>query len=421
MSFSVSLYNFTKKRNSTARPTTPVITETGEIKEDFTPLNFEMTFSFSDNGRIPVYNYAYVPNFSRYYYITDWVYVAGLWRGAFTVDVLATYKSDILASNQFVARCASEKQTGLPDTAYPTIGGSNRGLSGDVTVNQSSFWGADFEDGTFVVGILGNTNRNIGCVTYYAFSSVGFNALMDELLTDISWANISVSEISTGLQKALINPLQYITSVVWLPINAVNFIVNSGAPNSDLTQSIKVGWWVFSIASSNSYARVLYNPTSFGWDYVQKKYYIALDKHPQSVTRGEWLTLSPYSKYVFTFLPFGQFELDTTELYGFEYFGFDVRVHSYNGDAILTMYAAHDNQGTSDKVLQVVNANVGVQIPIGQIALDIGNLDSALTSTALMGATEIANYLSNAPVEAVSSPATKPTKHSSSTHSGNNR
>lgn len=406
----VLLYSFAKNRNSTARPTGTPTQLDGDIKGDFTPLNFEITFRFDTASDIPAYNYAYISAFDRYYYITDWVFVGGLWRGAFTVDVLATYRNQIFQSTQFVSRCASEKQDGLIDTAYPTISGSNRGIN-ETTETQVQFWGAGFGDGTIVLGVIGNTGANVGSITYYAMATAGYNNLMNALLTDISWANISVTEISANLQKALINPFQYIASVIWLPLNAIQFVTNSGAPQSDITSTIRLGWWDFSISAGGNVARILHNPISLGWDYVTRKSYLELDKHPQSVTRGGWLNLSPYSKYIFTFLPFGRFELDTAELYGFEYLGFDVRVHAYTGDAILTLYAAHDNQGTSDKVIATYNANVGVPLPVGQIALNISNLDSALSSAALMGATEIAqNLASSSPVVAITEPVTDSTK-----------
>ena len=66
----------------------------------------------------------------------------------------------------------------------------------------------------------------------------------------------------------------------------------------------------------------------------------------------------------------------------------------------LMLYASNDNQGNSDKLITTINANVGVPLPIGQISVDIRNIDSALTSAALMGASELAANLSSAPVKA---------------------
>lgn len=424
MAFRVTLYTFQKKRNSTARPLDGVGDAfTGNIKEDFSPLSFSMTFDFGSigNTKIPEYNYAYIEDFKRYYYITDWVFVSGMWRGALTVDVLATYKTQILNSYQFVARAEQVQDGGIIDTACNVKGGSLL-ITNDQTMSVSDFWGAGYDEGTIVIGVIGASGLNVGAVTYYAMGIGGYRNLMNALLDDISWANISVSEISEELQKALINPAQYIVSSIWLPKDAGDFVVRSGAPASDIVTNIKLGWWSFSISAGGNVARILHNPITT-LDYFRVKHYLDIDKHPQFPALGgrperAWLQLAPYSRYTLTFLPFGSFDLDTTELYGYSHLGLDVRVHAYTGDATLTISVARDDQGTGEKVITVISANCGVPLPVGQIALNLGNVDSALTSAAIMGATEIAKDIS-APTVVTGSfdskTRTKPSAHSTTT------
>lgn len=428
MAFQVTLYSFQKKRNSTARPLDGAGTAfTGNIKEDFSPLSFSMTFNLgNDNSEIPPYNYAYIPEFSRYYYITDWVFVSGLWRASLTVDVLATYKTQILNSYQFVTRAEQALPAGIIDTSYVTVGGSKQ-FTTDQTLNPASFWGAGYEDGTIVIGVIGDSGLNVGAVTYYAMGIGGYRNLMNALLDDISWAQISVSEISEELQKALINPAQYIVSSIWLPKNALEFVVNSGAPASDIVTDVKLGWWSFSIRAGGNVARILHNPLTT-LDYFVVRKYLEIDKHPQSVAIQDvqrarpWLQLSPYSRYTLTLLPFGSFDLDTAELYGYSYLEIEIRVHAYTGDATLVLRACTDNQGSGGKVFCTMNANCGVPLPVGQIALNISNMDSALTSAALMGVTEIAQDIS-APAVVTSGSfesktKSKPSAHSKTTHGG---
>lgn len=421
MSVRTRLYRFVKRRNSTARPDGVPAVFDGLIKEDFSPLSFAITFDFGrlGNTEIPKYNYAYVDDFNRYYYITDWVFVSGMWRAAFTVDVLATYKDDILASTQFIARAADSNNPGIIDTVYSTAGGSSM-ITRDQTMTAQQFWGADFDTGTVVAGIINASGKNVGSITYYAFSAEGFTALMNKLLDGISWAGISVSEISEELQKALINPLQYIVSAIWLPVHDETFIGSWGAPAADVVSTINLGWWSFPLGGY--YARILHNPLTV-WDYFTRKVYFQIDKHPQYPAVGNrreraWLQLAPYSRYNLTFLPFGSFDIDTSELYGFSYLGVQARVHSYTGDATLVISAARDDQGTGEKVIQVLNANCGVPLPLGQIALNIGNIDSALTSAAIMGATEIAKDITAPAVVSGSyevKTKTKPSTHSATT------
>lgn len=426
MAFAVKLYKFEKKRNSTACPSSaPTGNFSGNIKEDFTPLAFSMTFDLGSvgNTQIPDYNYAYIENFKRYYYITDWVFVSGLWRASLTVDVLATYKEQILASRQFVARSAQAQAGGVIDTTYLTTGGSNQ-FTTDQTINPTSFWGAGYEDGTIVIGVICNSGLNIGSITYYAFSVPGYRILMSMLLDDISWAQISVSEISEELQKALINPAQYIVSSVWLPKNGIDFVLNSGAPASDIVSDIQIGWWSFSIAGGGAVARILHNPLTT-LDYFVVRKYLEIDKHPQSVEipnvqkARPWLQLSPYSRYTLTILPFGSFDLDTAELYNYSHLEIEIRVHSYTGDATLTLRACTDNQGSGGKVFCIMNANCGVPLPVGQIAINMSNMDSALTSAAIMGVTEIAKDISAPNVVTGSyevKTKSKPSAHSTTTH-----
>ena len=246
---------------------------------------------------------------------------------------------------------------------------------------------------------------------------------MTQLLTGINWAGISTSEISEELQKALVNPLQYVVSAVWLPVHDVTFIGNWGAPASDVVSTIKLGWWDFQL--SGYVARILHNPLTV-WDYFTKKVYFMIDKHPQSLALLDrparpWLQLSPYSRYTLTFLPFGSFDIDSTELYGYNYLGVQVRVHAYNGDATLIISAAQDDQGTGEQIIQIMNANCGVALPIGQISLNIGNFDSALTSAAIMGASEIAKDITAPTVISGmfdSKSNSKPSAHSTTTHRG---
>ena len=54
-------------------------------------------------------NYMYIPLFNRYYFITDISSVANhLWRITSNVDVLMSYKDQILETNAFVARNQNE-------------------------------------------------------------------------------------------------------------------------------------------------------------------------------------------------------------------------------------------------------------------------------------------------------------------------
>lgn len=64
-------------------------------------VNPSLLIEFS--GNISVFNYAHIPSFNRYYYITDIVSVTNnLWRVNCHTDVLMSFKSQILGSMAIV-------------------------------------------------------------------------------------------------------------------------------------------------------------------------------------------------------------------------------------------------------------------------------------------------------------------------------
>lgn len=64
------------------------------------------------------YNYAYIPDFGRYYYITDIEVGNGFIIVNLSVDVLMTYKTAILASEVIVSRQQNQFNTYLADEKF---------------------------------------------------------------------------------------------------------------------------------------------------------------------------------------------------------------------------------------------------------------------------------------------------------------
>lgn len=63
-------------------------------------------------------NYAYIPDFGRYYYIDDIVSVrTGIWRVSMVCDVLMSFKDDILASPAVIDHTEETSITEYMDSA----------------------------------------------------------------------------------------------------------------------------------------------------------------------------------------------------------------------------------------------------------------------------------------------------------------
>ena len=383
----VRLYSgFTKLPNSFKIPDNTVIyTDVqGVIKGDFSPLSPVIRFYTLDPKTLPNSVYCHIPTFSRYYFLR-WAFIDGAWEASATVDAMGSFKSTVLDTSQFVQRSASEKNGDLIDTNYPTMAVSGHGIA---FVTQPDLWGVNFYSGTVVLSCINSTQWNIGANTYYAMSYTSFRALMYALLNSPNWMNIDTSEISEGLQKALINPAQYITSAVWLPIASSVFV--DGGPAADITTTIKFGWWEFNLQSN---IRILHSPTGQD-DSFMRTIRFNVNNHPQALVFGNWLNLSPYTKRTLEFPPFGVVDLDTTDFAQVNTITCRVFVQSYTGDATLYVYAG-DYTGPSEDSLLVMSltGNVGVQLPVGQIAMNIGNYKNALFAGAAVGVDELVSMI----------------------------
>lgn len=64
-------------------------------------------------------NYFYIPKFKRYYFVTDAVATAGMFRLSGRVDVLRSYKSEILISSQIISRQENLQDRYLHDNMIP--------------------------------------------------------------------------------------------------------------------------------------------------------------------------------------------------------------------------------------------------------------------------------------------------------------
>lgn len=99
-----------KKINKTLEPFFPEDTgKTFRVKQDCSILKPEIVLSLDTIGKnYAICNYAYVPQWKRYYFINDITLESdGLIALSMEVDVLMSYKSNILSSKQEVIRSES--------------------------------------------------------------------------------------------------------------------------------------------------------------------------------------------------------------------------------------------------------------------------------------------------------------------------
>lgn len=365
----ITLYRWSKYRNSTKQPPSSAeqVTVTGEFKTGYSILHpvlkLSRTVQFM-GAKNPYWNYAYSDTTHYYYFVRNWVYESGFWVAYLDYDPLASWKSQILDKNYYVLRSSSDFNGDVPDNTYPTTGATPT----ITTSNMPNFPWLNLGNGCYIMAVVNDLGTSSGAITYYVIEPQQMSTLFNKLLSSISWANISATEISQQLQKALINPLQYIVSLQWLPYASSDIL---GKTNREL----RVGWWTI---DSGSWPTI----SSFS-SIATSSFSLSIPKHPQAASRGNYLNLSPYSKYQFTMYPFGVFDIDTTDLIGYSTLYGYVDTEPLSGVSYLFL-----STGSKNNAFRKVKTQIGVQIPLAQINVNLSALTSgtSLITSALAGA-----------------------------------
>lgn len=281
----IILYQFSKPPNSTKQPSGGGLSVSGELRDRCDIAAPSIRFGVVETATsLTVYNYAYIPSFGRYYFIQNWEYDLGVWIGSMDVDVLATYKGIIGASTQYALRSASQWDGRIIDRSYPTIAQSDGSVS---TSWQALPW--DLNTGCYVVGVKGKLTD------FFIFTASQMASFFEYIFSD-DYADQYVPGWAEKFPelKAALNPLQYISSITWYPLR----LLGSGA-------SLTVGWANYPGGGEKVPENGLLDIPSINFQIPQ---------HPQAAARGEYLNLSPYSRYSLFFPPWGLIALDSTIL-----------------------------------------------------------------------------------------------------------
>lgn len=101
----ISLYFSTSEKNKISKNLTNEVTYSGDLRDS---SNVVQPIILVACENPTAYNYAYIPAFKRYYFITEMTSVRkGIWTLSLKSDVLMSFKSGILASSVIVNESTS--------------------------------------------------------------------------------------------------------------------------------------------------------------------------------------------------------------------------------------------------------------------------------------------------------------------------
>lgn len=399
MAVAVNFYHNNKKINSTQLPTAQVgdfgcEVEFKDVTNLYTPSVILSVDRFKDGTKIknPMeFNYCYIPDFGRYYFVRSWSWILGRWECSLEIDVLATFKAQIGDTTTYVLRAASNYDPDIVDTKYPTKAEDAKSPYQVKTYSDvnspwnTNIYNAPISDGCFVISVVNNDSGAIGAVSHYALAPRVMAELMNKLYSSPNWMNITDGNISQDLQKMLINPMQYITNCMWMPCG---YDTTSGVGIS----TIPYGWWSVQLSSGVAY-RVDVSHIKRRIDMT-----FSTAKHPQYDAYKHWLQLSPYTTCALYLPPFGFIPLDTSKLYGATHIDCSMEIDLITGRGVLNVSSHKTEGGTTVNGGIIYNAlgQIGVPVSIAQMSVDFSRLSSASTYIGAAGIALATGGLQNA-------------------------
>ena len=333
----ITIYSgFSKENNSTKQPSggTAVLCVLKENTSVVNPVFILQGANFHTN---------YVKWNDRYYFVDD---VVSIRNDAVelhcSVDALASWKSAIGASHQYVTRSASDYDPGIIDSLYParvfeTITDTelDLGFTDSAAANN------------FVVGVINNAAIASGGITYYKMDALQV-ANFIHFLYGGTWLNAPATEVSVELQKELVNPFQYIASIQSFPFSVA----------SDGSDTIKFGYWDSGISAGTISKTARYKNTIAG---------TYLPDHPQASSRGIYMNASPYTRRILHCYGYGDILLDSIDFIHNSAITLSLQVDLFNGTGKLEI--SNDGDTTLHHTLY---GQIGISIPISQVSSSTG-------------------------------------------------
>lgn len=217
----IVLYHFSKRKNSTKRPTGQG-TEVPCLLKSATTFQNPMIILQKPMNDMLQFNYAKWAD--HYYFIDSTTSInAGQTEISCSEDVLATYKNEISNYTCFIER-SSNQTTLANDTMYiPTNDWvlSTRNVRHKEKIMTSTY------SQQYIIRVVSRT----GVASYY-INGNQLNNLLDYMYTESNFADV----ITDAITKLMFDPFKYIVDLKWIPF------VDSAFNNSS-DEAIQLGFW----------------------------------------------------------------------------------------------------------------------------------------------------------------------------------
>lgn len=368
----VTFFTFSKRINSTKRPTGG--TSYGvTLKEGCSALRPSIRLVWPGSGSPTAYNYAYISDFGRYYWVQNWTFEDRQWTADLAVDVLATYKTDIGSSSQYVTRSASQYDGSIIDQLYPTKSQPS------VQNSSTSFWSTPgaVADQTFLVCTAGRS----GFMDYYLLNGSALAELGAEVFSVTFYDGMDLGVITPEVIKAITDPEESVIAITYLP---VTWSQVSGQGTA--VSSFYLGYYEFTINGSGSAMRHIRPSTS-----ITLTKQLSISPHPDAATRGAYLNGDAYTVRTLFVPTMGTINLDNNVLQGCDKIDVSATLNLASGMCNCVVYGYETGAVNPRRRLLATETQVGVPYGFGARTIDVKDNMTAVTSAVTDAAT--GNYV----------------------------
>ena len=324
----VVFYNHAKRSNSTKLPSEGV-TIPCVLKDACSVVSPVLEIKTATR---PDYNYAYVSDFGRYYYVTEWIYDKGIWSCSLSVDVLTSWRDEIKATKAQVLFSSSLYNMDAVDNRLASVGTYTRESKTADFVGTLSGQNVT-PSGTFAINALSNTSTwSTGATTTYFMTYQQMQVFARELVSPSVWE---------GLKQFFNNPMDGITECYYIPLDISKFI--------DLTVDgeVQIGDYTFPSATAKK---------AVSTNFALKSYTTSIDI---PWLYSDFRRLPPYTELTM-FVPFcGAKPINTEMVYNIDQLFIDYSVDIVTGNVQAIVY-------NKEELLEEFSGNCKITLPVGQ-------------------------------------------------------
>lgn len=352
---------FTKRLNSTKRPTTISISINCLLKDNTSIIEPDLEVRGSGSSFNPrLYTYCRISDFGRYYYINDWTYENAVWVAHCKCDTLGSFKIPIGQASKYVLRSSYSHNINVIDNFYPALA-----WKPNYYYDTADFqFARSFEQGSYVIGIA-NSDSNFGALSYYVTTAPNIQRLVQYMINPTTeiWNN-PFTGMTDVLYRSIYSPFDYIKSCKWFPIPAIGGGGNTvdlkfGNYTVPISQNPPQGAPLDSVVTNwESNYRDLFLPTS--WTSLEAKY-----------------RSNPYAHIYIVLNPWGIIELNPLDFTDTNHLRLYIYPDCISGDCMLKIFKV---VGSASYLITEKNVNLSVDINLSASSVNASSMISGAAS-----------------------------------------